>query len=80
MNTDQIDRRKLSAGDPAGSDAPAATVTKGLLVQRLSGTVSAIEYLKNNGVGSPVIQRVLSGDAVRRADAQALQELAVVAH
>lgn len=80
MNIHQNDRRTPPGGGASGDDSNAATVTKALVVQQLSGTVSAIEYLKNNDVSAPVIQRVLCGTAVRHADAQALRDLAVVAH
>lgn len=80
MNMIQNDRRTPPGCGASGDDSGAATVTKALVVQQLSGTVSAIEYLKNNDVSALVIQRVLCGAAVRRADAHALRDLAVVAH
>jgi hypothetical protein len=55
-------------------------VTTGLLVQRQSGTVSAIEYLKNNDVRANVIQRVMSGAELRQADKRALDDVSIVAH
>ena len=45
------------AAGPAAADA----IRESLAVQRQSGTVSAVEYLKSNGVGSATIRRVLSG-------------------
>lgn len=80
MNMNQNDRRAPPCCGASGDDSDAATVTKALVVQQLSGSVSAIEYLKNNDVSAPVIQRVLCGTAVRDADAQALRKLATVAH
>lgn len=51
-------------------------VRRGLLMQRDTGTVSALEYLKANAVESTVIQRVLSGQALREEDALALDLVA----
>lgn len=73
MSHQRTERRATGAHGP---DPVSGIVTKSLLVQRRTGTVGAIEYLKANGVHCAVIQRVLGGTAVRGEDRQALRDLA----
>jgi hypothetical protein len=65
MNIQGIERRHQAPPGPANLHSTAVTIRESLLVQRQTGTVSAIEYLKSNGVSAAVIERVLSGSATR---------------
>jgi hypothetical protein len=68
MNAQHPERR-AQAGTSSGQGSTTADIVRlGMAIQESSGTVSAIEYLKANGIGGPVIQRVLSGTAVRAED------------
>jgi hypothetical protein len=71
MNAKQVERR----ADTGGREYNADVVRRGLLVQRDLGTISAIEFLKANAVEAAIIQRVLSGNAVRATDREALEAL-----
>lgn len=71
MNRPSTERRTTH---DAGNTS--AIVRRGLLMQRDTGTVSALEYLKAHAVETAVIQRVLSGQSLREEDAQALDLVA----
>lgn len=75
MDTKQAERRSDAHRDTRGHEYNAEIVRRGLLVQREMGTISAIEFLKANAVEAAIIQRVLSGNAVRAADQEALAAL-----
>jgi len=64
----QTERRSTSYRGLRGAEFNACVVRKGVIVQRLTGTPSAVEYLKSNDVDARVIARVLSGQAMRRDD------------
>ena len=64
----QITERRQAGAQAGKPSARTASIRESLRVQRQSGTVSAIEYLKSAGVGGAVIQRVLSGAATRSDD------------
>jgi hypothetical protein len=68
MSLRQVERRRQAHPGPARLPSTSDTVRESLLVQRQTGTVSAIEYLKSNGVSADIIQRVLSGIVVRAED------------
>jgi hypothetical protein len=72
MVIQNIDRRHDGAAAGSNAQPMSEIVTTSLLVQRRTGTIGAIEYLKAHGVHGAVIQRVLSGKVMRAADAQAL--------
>lgn len=57
------------------AQATCVIIRTSLVMQRLIGTVSAIEYLKSHAIGGAVIQRVLSNNDIRSEDRQALQAL-----
>jgi hypothetical protein len=62
--------KRSTAARQAGYDA--RTVQHGLVLQELSNTVCAIEFLMARNVDVAVIRRVLSGKNLRREDRQAL--------
>jgi hypothetical protein len=62
------ERRSSSYRGLRGAEFNACIVRKGVVVQRLAGTPSAVEYLKSNDVDARVIARVLSGQGMRRDD------------
>ncbi len=68
MTVQQLERRVERRCGRQGMDFSAGIIRCGLLVQRYSGTVSAVEYLKTKGVDAHVIARVLSGAPVRLED------------
>lgn len=68
MNIRPAERRHPPYRGPANLPSTSDAIRESLLVQRQTGTVSAIEYLKSNGVSGAVIQRVLSGHAMRSED------------
>jgi hypothetical protein len=72
MLIQHVERRLFQGPNAVDTGHLAQVVREGLLVQHTTGTVSAIEFLKANAVHSIVIQRVLSGSAVRGDDIQAL--------
>jgi len=76
MPSPSTERRACARPNQLDAGCTAAIVRRGLLMQRDTGTVSALEYLKANAVASPVIQRVLSGQARREDDALALDLVA----
>ena len=69
---DNVKERRV---DAPGREYSADVVRRGLLVQRDMGTISAIEFLKANEVEAAIIQRVLSGNAMRAEDRDALAAL-----
>lgn len=73
--TATIDRRVTSLCQHGGARFDACIVTESLVVQHLSGTMSAIEYLKANDVHGAIIERVLASFRVRRRDAEALADI-----
>lgn len=75
MINSKIDRRSDIYRDELGNLFDGAVITEGLVVQKTIGAVSAIEYLKSKGVSAPVIQRVLSGGAMRLDDTMAVHRL-----
>jgi hypothetical protein len=78
MNSQSLERRGQpgSSGDQGRTTAD--IVRLGLAVQELTGTVSAIEFLKANGISGAVIQRTLSGTAVRAEDRRGLGSTSAV--
>jgi hypothetical protein len=75
--TTQHNERRRDAGGPNTNRQPMSDiVTRSLLVQRRTGTIGAIEYLKGHDVQGAVIQRVLGGAVMRTEDARALREIA----
>lgn len=77
MTTEQAERRSGTNAEQHRREYDAAVVRRGLLVQRDMGTISAIEFLKANAVEAAIIQRVLSGNAMRTEDREALAALGV---
>ena len=71
MTLQLLERRAQPGSSGDQGQTTADIVRLGLVVQELTGTVSAIEFLKANGISSAVIQRVLSGTAVRAEDGRA---------
>jgi hypothetical protein len=67
MRTTLVERRMSLAQNPANADINGISnvVRQGLHLQRLSGTLSAVEHLKAHSVPGSVIGRVLSGGAKR---------------
>ena len=57
----KIRRAEQGRQAPAAPPATTDTIRESLLVQRQTGTVSAVEYLRSNGVNSATIRCVLSG-------------------
>lgn len=72
MHHTQVNRRADMYQNSQGEKYDAAVVTEGMLLQRQISTVTAIEYMKNRGIDSATIQRVLSGFSMRSDDAAAL--------
>lgn len=68
MNFAYNERRVLQSKGSPGTVPSADIVRHGMSLQSDTGTISAIEYLKANGIESAVIQRVLSGSPVRAED------------
>jgi len=71
MNVQSLERRAQPGSSSDEGQTTADIVRLGLAVQELTGTVSAIEFLKANRISGAVIQRVLSGTAVRAGDRRA---------
>jgi hypothetical protein len=67
-NPMQTERRSPTYRGLRGAEFDACIVRKGVMVQHLASTPSAVEYLKSNDVDAGVIARVLSGRDVRRDD------------
>jgi len=72
MKNTKVDRRTDIYQNSQGEKFDAAVVTEGILLQRQINTVTAIEYMKNRGVDSATIQRVLSGFSMRTDDKSVL--------
>jgi hypothetical protein len=72
MMNSKLDRRADMFTNSQGEKFDAAVVTEGMLLQREINTVTAIEYMKNRGISSAIIQRVLGGAATRGDDRSAL--------
>lgn len=72
MMNSKVDRRDDMYKNSLGEKFDAAVVTEGMLLQREINTVTAIEYMKNRGISSAIIQRVLGGCAIRDDDKSAL--------
>ena len=72
MTVHQLERRArpLLSGDRERTTAD--IVRLGLAAQRTTGTVSAVELLKANKIDGAIIQRVLSGTALRTEDKEYL--------
>lgn len=68
MITSKVERRADVFTNSRGEKFDAAVVTEGLLLQHRVSTVTAIEYMKNRGISSAVIQRVLSTAQCREED------------
>jgi hypothetical protein len=75
MHTTGTERRSNTDAATPTREYDAQVVRRGLLVQRDMGTISAIEFLKAGGVEAAIIQRVLSGNAMRAEDREALAAL-----
>lgn len=67
MNT-QAERRCASHRGARGAEFDACSVRKGIVLQQRASTPSAVEYLKSCKVDARIIERVLSGQALRRDD------------
>lgn len=74
MLTNKVDRRADVHRNILGETFDAGVVQQGLLLQQRVNTVSAIEYMKNRGIASSTIQRVLTGSLLRTADREALAQ------
>lgn len=74
MITSKVDRRADMHRNSQGEKFDEAVIREGVMLQLSLNTVSAIEYLKNRGVGSATIQRVLSGHHLRQDDKRAIAE------
>lgn len=70
METLHVERRvqPASAHGRAYPQASPRIVRTGIVLQAQAGTISAIEYLKSQGVAGAVIARVLSGGHLRAED------------
>lgn len=68
MDMFKIERRVRRNQKAHDTGFPSDLVRLALQIQRDTGTVSAIEYLKSNGFSPDVIQRVLSRRAIRVED------------
>jgi len=79
MPSPSTERRACAPQSELDAGCTATIVRRGLRMQRDTGTVSALEYLKANAVGAAVIRRVLSGQALREDDALALDLVAAEA-
>jgi hypothetical protein len=72
MSLQLLERRAQPGSSSDQGRVTADIVRLGLAVQEATGTVSAIEFLKANGIPNAVIQRVLCGTAMRAEDRQPL--------
>jgi len=72
MNATQQDRR-AHLDQPGNTPSMTSLIQRGMLLQRDTGTISAIEFMKSASIGSSVIARVLSNHCVRLEDAQAVR-------
>jgi hypothetical protein len=70
MSLPLLERRGHPGSSTDQVRATADIVRVGLSVQEATGTVSAIEFLKANGIPNAVIQRVLCETAMRAEDKQ----------
>jgi hypothetical protein len=68
MMNSQAERRADLFQNSLGEKFDAAVVTEGMRLQAQVNTVTAIEYMKNRGMSGAIIQRVLSGVAMRDED------------
>jgi hypothetical protein len=68
MSVQHLERRAQPNSLGYQERTPSDIVRLGLAVQQRTGTVSAIELLKSNKIDSAIIQRVLSGSALRADD------------
>jgi hypothetical protein len=66
--TPQAERRRTSHRGAKGAEFDACIVRKAIALQQRASTPSAVEYLKSCRVDAHIIQRVLSGQALRRDD------------
>jgi hypothetical protein len=73
MSIQHVERRVHQGPVAAGTQHLAHVIRQGLLIRHSAGTVGASGSLKSNAVGSSIIQRVLSGSALRVDDNQALE-------
>lgn len=80
MQTSQVDRR--AAAPVLHADQPYAqasnVVRQGMQIQASLGTRSAVEFLKQHGVQSAVIHRVLMGEQVRSSDQASFDEQSAI--
>jgi hypothetical protein len=72
MITSKVDRRSDMHRNSQGERFDEAVIREGIMLQLSLNTVSAIEFLKNRGVGAATIQRVLSGHQLRLGDKNAI--------
>jgi hypothetical protein len=72
MNASRVNRRTALYKNTQGETFDAAVVRQGMLLKLQVNTVSAIEYMKNRGISSATIQRVLSGFQMRDDDKLAI--------
>ncbi|MDY0977275.1 hypothetical protein SOM61_20140 [Massilia sp. CFBP9012] len=73
MSIQHVERRVHQGPVVAGTQHLAHVIRQGLLIRHSAGTVGASGFLKSNAVGSSIIQRVLSGSALRVDDNQAVE-------
>jgi hypothetical protein len=66
--TPYAERRSATYRGARGAEFDAAIVRKAIVLQQRASTPSAVEYLKSCRVDAHIIQRVLSGQALRRDD------------
>lgn len=74
MITSKVDRRSDMHRNSQGEKFDENVIREGVMLQLSLNTVGAIEFLKNRGVGSATIQRVLSGHQLRQDDKRAIAE------
>ena len=72
MMKSQVDRRGDVFQNSLGEKFDAAVVNEGMRLQAKVNTVTAIEYMKNRGGPAAIIQRVLSGAAMREEDREGI--------
>lgn len=72
MIVSKVDRRAETYQNQRGEKFDEAVVREGIVLQQQINTVTAIEYMKNRGIASATIQRVLSGVQLRSDDRLAI--------
>lgn len=72
MNASKVNRRAVLYRNSVGETFDEIVVRQGMLLRLQVNTVCAIEYMKNRGISSATIQRVLSGFRMREGDKLAI--------